>query len=255
MGAYARSDDLAKQQLTVKTFPVFYRRVMKLHFPLDVAEIIDLRDTVKHASEHYGARTRAPSDRRFADAVHAEIRALAIRAPHHVERLVQILLLLRHLYRAHRARSQGAERDLRRRQASNHEARRISSKYGALAFIATAVALFTWIGLGDVGWPVKTVTVLLAYVALDCYFSLSALGRYHERLGRELEGVRNERIRRFDWKPLLHKLALILGYTRPLDIKAVIASLEESGAFDLPAEPEIELGRRPRPRAQTPVLR
>lgn len=205
---------------------------MRLRFPLDVAEIIDLRDVIKHASDDFAAHPHKRQSRRFGAVASAQIEALGVRATHHREKLLQILIMLRDLHHAHRLRSRETEHSLRRRCAANREARKVSIKYGVLALGATAVAVATWAGLGDVSWPVKTVTVLLAYVSLDCFYSLSLLNRYYGRLGQELDIVHRQRVRSFKWRALAYKIALILGYLHPAAISAFVDSSEQASGAD-----------------------
>jgi hypothetical protein len=239
----AKSDDLANQQLTVKTYPAFYRRVMRLRFPLDVAEIIELRDIIRHAADDLVEPSRLSRHQRFVEAARVEIEALGVRVPHHAERLVHILLMLRHLYYVHGARSREVEHSLQRRQAAHREAKKTSVKYGVFALAATAAAALTWAGIGDVSWPVKAITILLGYMALDCFYSLSTLSQYHKRLTRELEVVRNERVSSFEWRPLVHRIALILGYLRSGAVKPFVLSVEDEPAREgsLRLQPAVEM--------------
>lgn len=234
VGAHARGDDLAKQQLTVKSFPAFYRRLMGLHFPLEVAEIIDLRDILQHASDDFRAHPQKRKHRHFGAVASEEIQTLGVRATHHRDKLLQILIMLRDLYYTHHRRSLETERSLRRRRASNREAKKISIKYGALALAATTLGVATWAALGDIAWPVKTVTVLLAYVSLDCFYSLSVLNRYYHRLGQELDAVRQVRVRSFRWKHLAYRIALILGYLHPAAVSAFVDSSEGASEQGFP---------------------
>lgn len=227
MPTSAKRDDLATQQLTVERFPTFYRKILRLRFPLDVAELIEIRDIINQAADNFDQPKQTSRYRRFVSALRAEIDALGIESQRRTDRLVHILSLLRHLYYAHRARARAMERRLQRRQAANHKARKTSIKYGMLALIAAVAAVFAWFGLDEIGWPVKVVAVLLGYLCFDYFHSLSTLADDYKRLGRRLEKVRKRRVRSFKRKVLLQKIALVLGYVHPAGVKALVLSPEE----------------------------
>ena len=103
MNASHRGEDLATQQLTVDTFPAFYRKLVGLQFPLDICDVIDIRDVINQAADNFVQPVPTVGQRRFAQAVGFAIRALGINTPHHADRLTHILVMLRCLRFAHDA--------------------------------------------------------------------------------------------------------------------------------------------------------
>ena len=53
MDVNKEQDDLAKQRLTADSFPGFYRMIMGLRFPIDVADVIEMRGTINHTLDTF----------------------------------------------------------------------------------------------------------------------------------------------------------------------------------------------------------
>lgn len=187
---------------------------MSLQFPLDVAEVIELRDTINSAVDAFRSPVATTPYQHFADAVRADIDAIGIDRPHQADRLIRILAMLRQLYCEHRSNSKAEEAKLRQQRVDNRQARKLSIRYGCFIFIATTVGALTWLSLAEPGWFLKAGTVFLGYLSCDYFYSLSALGRYRRLLEREQQGVIEERIKVWNQKALTRRLALILGFKR-----------------------------------------
>ena len=222
-----KSDDLAAQRLAVDSFPDFYRKLTRLRFPLDVAEVIDLRDIINQAAGEFSEPAATAGYRRFVAAVRPEIEALGVERPDHTAKLTHILVMLRCLHQAHSTTVREARRTLRWRQRANREARRLSIKYGAVLLVGTIVGSLAWLAIGDMAWWVKAAILLVAYLALDYFFSLTVLAQDHRRLSQALEQLRGEHVRHFEWRTLVKHVALILGYTHRFATEPFLVSTDD----------------------------
>lgn len=243
-----KNDDLAARQLTADTFPTFYKEVMHLRFPLEVADVIEIRDTVNHAAETFRAPPPKQGHRRFRRALRSIIDTIGIDSQHRTDKLIHILTMIRNLHHVNGFRSRYAELTLRQRQAANRNARRISKEYGFFALIATTILCLAWLGMAEPTWVIKAGTVILAYISWDYFHSLTTLDREYEILTGELDGVLRERIYTINWKGLVHKLALILGYKRSEGVDVFLMSQEDNDVMSpeyTSASDTVQLDRLP----------
>jgi hypothetical protein len=222
-----KSDDLATQRLGVDSFPDFYRKLLRLRFPLDVAEVIDLRDIINQAADQFSEPVATAGYRRFVGAVRAEIEALGVDRQDHRAKIIHILVMLRHLQQVHSATARKAVRALCRRQQANRKARKLSIRYGVLLLVAAIIGLIAWLAIDNVAWPVEAATVLVAYMAFDYFFSLTVLAQDYRRLAHALERLRGEQVRHFEWRALVKHVALILGYTHRFATEPFLVSADD----------------------------
>ncbi len=201
---------------------------MCLRLPLDVAEVIDLRDIINQAAGEFTEPVPTTGYRRFVAAVRSEIEALSIDRTDHRAKITHILVMLRCLQQAHSATARQARRALRRRQRANREARRLSIRYGVMLLVAAIIGLFAWFVIEDVVWPVRAGTVLLTYLAFDYFFSLTVLAQDYRRLAQALERLSAEQIRHFEWRTLVKHIALILGYTHRFATEPFLVSADDA---------------------------
>lgn len=225
-----KSDDLATQRLNVDSFPDFYRKFMCLRLPLDVAEVIDLRDVINQAAGEFTEPVPTEGHRRFVAGVRSEIDALGINRTDHRAKIIHILVMLRCLQQAHRATVRRTGRALCSGQRANRKARKLSIRYGIVLLLAAIVGLVAWLAIENVTWSVKAATVLLAYLAVDCFFSLTVLAQDYRRLTQAVEHLRGEEIRRFEWRILVKHVALILGYTHRFATEPFLVGADDDGA-------------------------
>lgn len=229
----SQNEDLAARQLSANTFPTFYREVLRLRFPLEVAEVIEIRDTINHAAETFRAPRRSRRHRRFTRALGSIIDDVGIDSQHRTGKLVHILAMFRDLHYVNGFRSRHAELTLRQRQAANRNARRISKEYGFFALITATVFCLAWLGMSEPSWLIKAGAVILAYLSWDYFHSLTTLDREYESLAGKLDSVLRERIYIIDWDGLVHKLALILGYKRSEGVDVFLMPREDSETMSL----------------------
>ncbi|MEE8511577.1 MAG: hypothetical protein V3S36_02970 [Acidiferrobacterales bacterium] len=205
--------------LTARDFPSFYNSLLGLRFPIDVAQVLELRFILNHAADMFVRRhTAIDDDRQFRDAVKAAIDSFGIKNDRHRDRLVGILTMIRDLHTAHLVNSKVAELKLRSALAEIRAARSQAIRHGLYSLIATIFAGLTWLGVGDPGWTIKLLTLGLAYMTWEAFHSIPALDREPEVLVPALNEVLRIRIESVNWKRLIHKLALLLGHKQILGV-------------------------------------
>jgi hypothetical protein len=130
----------------------------------------------------------------------------------HADRLLKLLTLLREVHYNHSINSRDKELDLRTRIEEIHEARFRSTQYGVVSTLVTIGSAIFWTALPDPSWLVKGLALGSAYLSWDFFHSLPALDREQKLVNAELNDLLRERITNVDWKMLIHKLSLLMGY-------------------------------------------
>jgi hypothetical protein len=208
----APAAELSELQLSVDHFPAFYQALLALRFPMDVAELLELRFLINHAADGYVLRTPSVEDRQFQQALWAAITSFGIHNNLHQERLTKILMMLRDLHTAHLMGSRVEELRLRDALAELRRRRTQEVRHGIYALIATIFAALTWLGSSEPSWMIRLLTLGLAYVTWESFHTLPTLERQPELLTPALNGVLRRRVETVNWKRLIHKLSLMLGY-------------------------------------------
>jgi hypothetical protein len=199
-------------QLTSSDFPSFYNAVLGLRFPLDVAQVLELRFIINNAADTYKRRADGIEDHQFREALHRAIISFAVENKHHRQRLIRILTMIRDLHTTHLVDSRVAELNLRAMLKDLQRARAQTVRHGLYSLIATIFAGLAWLGSADPGWTIKLLTLGLAYMSWDSFHSLPELEREPDYLMPLLNEVLRRRVETVNWKRLIHKLSLILGY-------------------------------------------
>jgi hypothetical protein len=199
-------------QLTSSDFPSFYNAVLGLRFPLDVAQVLELRFIINNAADTYKRRADGIEDRQFREALHRAIISFAVDNEHHRQRLIRILTMIRDLHTTHLVDSRIAELNLRATLKDLQRARAQTVRHALYSLIATIFAGLAWLGSADPGWTIKLLTLGLAYMSWDSFHSLPELEREPDYLMPLLNEVLRRRVETVNWKRLIHKLSLILGY-------------------------------------------
>jgi len=212
----ALSDYLAKLPSSPELFPFFYRGLVSLRFPIEVAEILELRYLSHHNIDRAENDGQGHEFGEFATARRVDMDDIGIQKPGHRERLSQLLLLIREYHAAHAASSSADENRLRTAIEENQFAQRQSKQYGKTSGITALVAAISSVLLSPPAILAQGLTVLLSYLCLDYFYSLSLLRREERILGIELGEVLRRRVRAVNWKAVVRQTAAILGYTRPL---------------------------------------
>jgi hypothetical protein len=200
--------------LTSRNFPRFYRLVSSLRFPIDVSEVLELRAILNDAVDHAPEPVLTPAYREFREALYSAIDSFGLESKRHCERLLAILVVLRDLHYRHSISSRDAETALRIQQEEIRNARRRSLNYGVAALGLVAGLAAYWFVKIQPGWAVEAATLIASYGALDYFRSLPLLDRERRRVNTEINDVLRERVSAMDWKMLIHKLSLLMGYKR-----------------------------------------
>lgn len=213
MAGRRHMDTLSGFIITTRDFPDFYARVLALRFPISVAEVLELRDLINHSADVHEEPADIPQNREFRESLESAIQSFGIENRQHGERLLRVLSMLRNMHYQHTIASRNAEQRLRQLQIDNRTARRHSLRNGVLALLTTLGTGLAWFSLeGATGWLLKLLPLTAAVVALGYFHALPLLDREMERLTRDLNAVLRKRVDTLNWRTLIHKLALLLGY-------------------------------------------
>jgi hypothetical protein len=193
-------------------FHAFYTLFMGLRFPLEVAEVIELRYLINHAVDRFTEPPETSDYRQFRESLAGAIESFSVVNKHHRARLLKTLALMRELHYAHSVSSRDAEIKLRMDMEENRLARKRSIYYGLFFLVATILSAIAWLALPDTGWLVKLLTVLCVFQSWDYFHSLPILDRQQKEINQHLNDVLRKRVKTVHWKTLIHKLALLLGY-------------------------------------------
>ncbi|HUW98459.1 MAG TPA: hypothetical protein VMV40_06405 [Acidiferrobacter sp.] len=224
----ALSDYLARLPSSPELFPFFYRGLISLHFPIDVAEILELRYLSHHIIDHAENDGQGHEFGEFAAARGVDMDSIHIRKAGHRERLSQLLFLIREYHLAHVASSSADELRLQAAINENQFAQHQSKRYGKTASVLLMVAALGLILSNPPVALAEGLMLVLSYLSLDYFYSLSLLKREERILGVELHEALRRRVRTVNWKSVVRQTAVILGYARPLG----------GEAFRMEAEPE-----------------
>jgi len=223
------TDTLSGFTLTTRDFPDFYARVLALRFPISVAEVLELRDLINHSADVYEEPADIPQNREFRESLEGAIHSFGIENRQHGERLLRVLGMLRNMHYQHTIASRDAEQRLRQIQADNRTTRRRSLRNGVLALLTMLGTGLAWFSLEGAGWLLKLLPLTAAVVALGYFHALPLLDREMERLTRDLNDVLRKRVDSLNWRTLIHKLALLLGYKQIQGIDVFRQEQTETG--------------------------
>jgi hypothetical protein len=229
MAGKLHTDTLSGVTLTTRDFPDFHALIMALRFPIEVAEVLELRDLINHSAAVYEEATEIPQNREFRESLEGAIQSFGIENRQHSERLVRVLNMLRGMHYQHIIGSRDAERRLREQQTENRIARRHSLRNGVLALLATLASGLAWFTLMITDWKLQLLPLVTAIAALGYFHALPRLDREMERLTRDLNDVLRKRVDTLNWRTLIHKLALLLGYKQIQGIDVFRHELGDQG--------------------------
>lgn len=201
-----------QESLTVRNFPIFYRMLLQLRFPIRVSGVIELRALLNDTIDH--ARDPGPevNTGEFYDALESAIDSFGITRPHHRQRLLTLLTEIRNLHYAHSIHSRDREIALRQEMEDNRSARDISKKVGSIFLLLTATGGFAWATVPGIHWVVQAVVVFSLFMAWDYYHSLPLLEKEYRKMNQHLNELLRQRVEKINWRTMIHKLSLILGY-------------------------------------------
>lgn len=230
MQSRSHIDTLGGFTLTTSGFPDFYARVLALRFPISVAEVLELRALINHSADVYEEPADLPQNREFRDSLESAIHSFGIENRHHGERLLRVLIMLRGMHYHHTIASRDAEQKLRQLQAENRSSRSHKLRNGVLALLIMLGGGAGWILASEPTWAIKLVPLVSAIASLGYFHSLPLLDREMERLTNDLNAVMRKRVETLNWRTLIHKLALLLGYKQIQGIEVFRHEQPETGA-------------------------
>ena len=210
------SEYFARLPNSPDAFPFFYRRLVGLRFPIEVAEILEMRYLCHQAIDQTGRDDRDYEWGEFAASRMADMEHVGVQKPTHRERLSRLLRLLKDYYALHKAGSATAEDELRQALADNRFAQERSRSYGKVAGAAALVATLSSLLLSPPAVLMQGIAILLAYLSLDSFYGLSVLRREERRLNGQLSEVLRRRVRTVNWRAVVRQTGVILGYTTPV---------------------------------------
>ncbi len=206
------NDTLGGVTLTTQGFPDFYARIQALHFPISVAEVLELRDLINHSADVYEEPADVPRNREFRETLEQAIHASGVENRHRSDRLLKVLGMLRGMHYRHSIASRDSELRLREAMAQNRIARNTSRRNGAIALAVTVIAGIAWLLVDDAGWILQTLPLFSGMAAFGYFHAIPRLEQDMERLTQERNLLLRKRVESMDWRILVHKLALLLGY-------------------------------------------
>ncbi|KPK12355.1 MAG: hypothetical protein AMJ68_02380 [Acidithiobacillales bacterium SG8_45] len=195
-------------------FPKFYRLLSGLRFPIKVAEVLELRSVLNEAVDKFEEPDDSPSYREFVEALETAIHSFGIEGRRHADRLIRLLTLLRDTHYQHSINSRDKEVELRTRLEDTQLARTRSIRYGLVAMLVAIGSAIYWAAMPEANWMIKGLTLLSTYLSWDFFHSLPTLDREQKSINKELNDLLRERISNVDWKMLIHKLSLLMGYKK-----------------------------------------
>jgi len=206
--------DFSALSLTPDNFHAFYTKFINLRFPMQVAHVLELRYLINHAADKYKEPALTSDYRQFLDSLEGALTSFSVDNPRHRERLLRILSMLRDVHYTHSVDSRNAEEQLRQAMAENRAERDRSVRYGLFFILAGITFCLFWVGMENPHWAIKWLPVAYGCFAWRYFHKLPGLDANMGRLTADLNEVLRRRVRSLNWKTLIHKLALVLGYKR-----------------------------------------
>lgn len=201
-----------QQRINVSTFPAAYRRLICLRLPMEVADILELRDTLNQSLEHAERTGLVPDYHEYTGTLNSAVQGLGIKRQHHAHKLVGMLSLFRELHYKHTLMSRNREILLRQLVQQNDAAQSHSARFGIASLLTAVIGFITLLSLPESGWLLKAIIIVSAIASLDFFQSLRILGKEHRILSDELGAVLRDRIESMQWQTLSRNIASILGY-------------------------------------------
>lgn len=196
------------------TFEPIYHTLIGLKFPVDVAQVLELRYLINHAVDDFPEPPPTQDYREFRDALRTAMDSFGIENKRHSDRLLRILTMMRDLHYTYSIESRNRENELRETLASNRRARTQSIRYGMFFTFTAIISGIIWVGLIDADWPVKLLTAGFAVLAWTYLQAIPGLDRDSRKVERQLNDMLRHRVKSIHWRLLIQKLSLVLGYKR-----------------------------------------
>lgn len=216
------SDGFKKLATRPECFYHLYRQLIGLHFPLDVAEILELRYLLNQAIDASEGPEETRDWREFRAARERDLDELGVDKAAHRARLLRLLALIRELHYHHSIASRDMEAALRRALGDNQNADVQSRRYGKIALFAAIAGAGMWFALTEPSWWIRMATAGGIYLCSDYFYSLSILKRERSLLHHRLDEVLAQRVTTLNWQRFAKNIALTLGYARESGVEAFL---------------------------------
>lgn len=223
---------LENEILTPGNFPKFYRTVVGLRFPIRVADVLELRSVLNEAADLYEEPANSPTYREFVDALETAIASFGVENRRHSDRLVKLLTLLRDLHYTHSINSRDKEVALREAIETSRDGHDRSKRYSVVSLGLGVACAIVWAVMPAAGWAIKLFTLAAGYMTWGYFHSLPVLEHKQKESNRELNALLRERITKVDWKMLIHKLSLLMGFKKVSGIE-VFNMDDDEDTFEL----------------------
>ncbi len=205
-------EEFQRLSLTPGDFHTFYYTFMGLRFPLDVAEVLDLRYLVNHSVDDFIEPPLTPDHRQFRESLEKALDSFGVENARHRERMLKTLAMLRELHLAHVLASRNSEERLHMAMADNRVTRRRAVRFGLFYVSMAALSIVGWFTVPDYAWLVKVLSLLCAFQSWRYFRAIPRLDGQAQVLRQQLNEILRERVNALNWKTLIHKLALVLGF-------------------------------------------
>lgn len=208
------AQDFSGVNLTPDGFHVFYTKFINLRFPMKIAHVLELRYLINHTVDRYREPPLTRDYRQFRDSLQSALESFGIENQRHGERMLKILSMFRDIHYAHTVASRDAELRLREDLERNREEYARSVRYGLFFVFAALCFVVLWMAMAGPNLFIKLLPAAYAVLALHYFHKLPGLDRVQARITLELNDLLRRRIDSLNWKTMIHKLALVLGYKR-----------------------------------------
>lgn len=208
------AQDFSGVSLTPDGFHIFYTKFISLRFPMKIAHVLELRYLINHAVDHYREPPATPNYRQFRDSLQSALDSFGLENRRHSERMLKILSMFRDIHYAHSIASRDAERRVRDSMERNRDDYARAVRYGLFFIFAGVSFVVFWLAAAQAHLVIKLLPVLCFWLALRHFRRLPALDKELDKLTHEVNDVLRRRVNSLNWKTLIHKLALVLGYKR-----------------------------------------
>jgi hypothetical protein len=212
-GAWDIAHDFSTLNLTPDNFHAFYTKFVNLRFPMKVANVLELRYLVNHTVDKYKEPPLTPDYRQFSESLQSAIDSF-VDNQRHRERMLKILSMLRDIHYTHSINSRNAETRLRDAMEVNRDVRAKSVRYGLFFILAAVSFIIVWLAMNNPSWIIKLLPAGYSYIALRYFHKIPVLDQEIDKLTLDLNDVLRRRVNSLNWRTLIHKLALVLGYKR-----------------------------------------
>lgn len=221
------AQDFSGVNLSPDGFHTFYTKFINLRFPVKIDYILELRYLINHTVDRYKEPASTPNYRQFRESLLSALNSFGIENQRHSERMLKILSMFRDIHYAHSIASRDAERRVRDAMNQNRDHYAKAVRNGLFFIFAGVSFIVLWLALPGAHVVVKLLPVLFAWFALIQFHKLRGLDEIHGKLTLEVNDVLRRRVDSLNWKTLIHKLALVLGYKRVQGVEVFHVDIDQ----------------------------